>query len=128
MKWSECFRGILCMGCFGLSVAGCATTHSDTGGVCCAAGGTEETQEEDFEEEILMSQCPAEVQEAALRLASAEAIREVMREIEDGVVTYNIEYMDGQREMSAEFDATGKLLELEREDGAEDEDDMEGEH
>jgi len=80
----------------------------------------------DEEQKITFADLPPSVQQAILRMTTKQAIEETTREMENGIIVYGVEYADGQRAMSADFDASGKLLELEQED--EESDDEENDH
>ena len=72
------------------------------------------------EEEMSLSQVPAQVREALLKLAAGAKITEVEREKKHGIVTYEAEWEVNGREAEAEVTADGDLIEMEEEIGASD--------
>ena len=77
------------------------------------------------EEKIPLDAVPKPVIDAAMAAVPGLVIGEVERELENGVVVYDLEGMAGGVRVEVEVTAEGKVLEVER--GEEDEDDKEGE-
>jgi len=73
----------------------------------------DDDDDEEIERKIELSQAPQAVQDAILKIAGNNPIKEVEEEIEDGVATYEAEYMVGDVEHSIECTATGEIIELE---------------
>lgn len=69
------------------------------------------------EEEMSLSQVPAQVREALLKLAGGAKITVVERENEHGAVSYEAEWEVNGREAEAEVTADGNLVKLEQEIG-----------
>lgn len=70
----------------------------------------------DNEEVITLDEAPAAVRAAAIKLVgNARAIDQVIREEEEeDIVTYEVEYHDGQVVCAAVFSGAGDVMELER--------------
>ncbi len=67
------------------------------------------------EEEMSLSQVPAQVREALLKLAAGAKITEVEREREHGMIFYEAEWEVDGRETEAKVTASGDLVEMEEE-------------
>ena len=78
------------------------------------------------EEEVPLNAVPKPVIDAAMAAVPGLVIGEVERELENGVVVYDLEGMAGGVRVEVEVTAEGKVLEVERGDD-DDDDDKEGE-
>jgi hypothetical protein len=79
--------------------------------------------EEGVEEEIDLSEVPADVLAAAKAAVPGFVPREAERETENGVLVYCLEGSAGGEACEVEVSASGKVLEIERGDDEEEEDD-----
>ncbi len=71
---------------------------------------------DEHEEEITLAELPTAVREAVEREAPGATIREIERETERGVTTYEVEVIEDGVEVELEFDPDGTLLEREIDD------------
>lgn len=104
-----------------LAAAGCEG-HSNATTTSLAAATTHGS-----EEKVPLVAVPKPVIDAAMAAVPGLVIGEVERELENGVVVYDLEGMAGGVRVEVEVTAEGKVLEVEKGGEENDDDDREGE-
>ncbi|MFA6044574.1 MAG: PepSY domain-containing protein [Phycisphaerales bacterium] len=70
--------------------------------------------DEGTETTIKLAEAPEAVKAAAVKMTPANTITKVIRETDDGITTYEIEFNENGTSGSGTFATTGEMLELER--------------
>jgi len=79
-------------------------------------GDDEDEGDDEHEEVLTLDQVPGVVQAAILAQAQGKEIHEIVREQDDGQVTYEAEVIVDGREVDFKFSASGQLLDDDEED------------
>jgi hypothetical protein len=103
-----------------LAAAGCEGHSNATTGPLAAAATAHAA-----EEKVAPDAVPKAVIDAAVAAVPGLVIEEVTRELEKGIVVYEVEGKAGGVQVEVEITAEGKVLEVER-DGGDDDDDDDG--
>lgn len=90
--------------------------HSD------AARLDDDDDDDGQDEDIPLSEVPEVVRKAALAAVPGLVLDEAEKEVEDGELLYSLEGQAGGQRYCVEVSPTGKVLEVEHEDGDEDDD------
>ena len=116
--------GLLTSGCVQRSGSGASALSNET-----SDGTLAETVELDADEgevEVPLDQVPEAVKAAALAAMPGIVFSEAEREMENGVLVYELKGTVDGKEYEIEVSADGKVIEIEEEDGDDDGDDDDG--
>jgi hypothetical protein len=87
------------------------------------SGGTAAFMDDEGEAEVALDQVPEAVMKAARAAVPGIVIEEAEREVENGVLVYELEGTANGKEYEIEVSADGKVLEIEEDDEDDDDDD-----
>lgn len=98
-------------------------SQSHSGAKVAATEDDEDDGEEEGDEDIALDQVPASVKKAAEAAVPGFVLKEAEKETEKGVQIYSLEGTAGGEAVEIEVSTDGKVLEVERGEDGEDEDD-----